>query len=217
MVVGVCNEKGGSGKTTFACNIAIMRALAGRDVLLVDADPQASSSEFVKVREDLKIQPAITCVSILGRAVASEVRKLIPRYQDIIIDAGGRDNAGLRAALVVSDVLIVPFLPGQFDIWGLENMDNLLEDALVLNPEMNPIAVLNKMDSNPRIGLAQEASEMVNEMKNLRLSSVRIGYRVAYRRSAAEGRAVSELDRKDQKAISELEALYKEVFANAQG
>lgn len=213
-VILVANEKGGTGKTTLATNMAIMRAQHGRDVLLVDADPQGSSSEFIRVREDEQVKPSLTCVSITGRGVSSEVRKLIPRYQDIIIDAGGRDSAGLRSALIVADILIVPFLAGQYDVWGVENMDQIVGEALGLNPEMKPYLVLNKQDTNPRISLASEAEALAKEMENLNILNTKLGYRVAYRRSAAEGRAVNELDKRDPKAVAELDSLYKEVFGD---
>ena len=213
-VILVANEKGGTGKTTLATNMAIMRAQHGRDVLLVDADPQGSSSEFIRVREDEQVKPSLTCVSITGRGVSSEVRKLIPRYQDIIIDAGGRDSAGLRSALIVADILIVPFLAGQYDVWGVENMDQIVGEALGLNPEMKPYLVLNKQDTNPRISLASEAEALAKEMENLNILNTKLGYRVAYRRSAAEGRAVNELDKRDPKAVAELDSLYKEDFGD---
>ncbi len=215
MIVVIANEKGGTGKTTLATTLAILRAQSGKDVLLVDADPQASAAEFTKVREDEGITPGITCVSITGRAVSTEIRKLAPRYEDIIVDVGGRDSAGMRGAMIVAEVLVVPFLAGQFDLWGVESMDAILEDALALNPDMRRIAVLNKRDSNKRAGLAQEAADCFEEIKNIDLSPAQIGYRVAYRRAAAEGKAVNEMGRCDQKAVAEAIALYKEVFGDA--
>jgi len=214
-VVVIANEKGGCGKTTIATNLAILRAQQGRDVLCVDADPQKSASEFFQVRESESIEPIISCVCITGRSVAAEVRKLIPRYQDIIIDAGGRDNAGLRSALLVAEVLVVPFIASQFDVWGVETMDQLLEEVLALNPEMKPLAIINKADTNPAIKLAADAAEVVEGLKNLRLLEHRLGYRVAFRRSCAEGRAVGELDKRDPKATDEVRKLYEEVFSAA--
>ena len=38
MILTVGNTKGGVGKTTIAVNAAIVRAAAGRDVLLIDGD-----------------------------------------------------------------------------------------------------------------------------------------------------------------------------------
>lgn len=212
MIVAVCNEKGGVGKSTISANLAIYRAQHGYEVLLVDADPQASVSEFVKVREDENISPSITCVAITGKAVASEIRKLAPKYDTIIIDAGGRDSAGLRSSLIVADILVVPFLAGQFDLWGVENMSSLVEDALILNPGLKAYAILNKTDTNPKIGMSGDALANVGELLNLKLLDVTMGYRVAYRRSTAEGRALNELDKKDPKAIQEIERLYQEVF-----
>jgi len=146
--------------------------------------------------------------------VASEIKKLIPRYGDIIIDAGGRDAAGLRAALVVADKLIVPFLAGQYDIWGVEAMNDLVGEAMAINDKLQGLLVLNKMDSNHNIRLAGEALEAVGSFENLALLDTKVGYRVAHRRSAAEGKAVTELSKQDNKAIAEMELLYAEVFGN---
>jgi chromosome partitioning protein len=116
MVVVVGSEKGGTGKTTIATNLAIHRAQSGRDVLLVDADPQGSAIEFSRVREGEGHTPIITCVMITGRSVASEVRKLNSRFGDIVIDVGGRDSAALRSSMLVAQVMVIPCLPGQFDV-----------------------------------------------------------------------------------------------------
>ena len=46
MIISVCNEKGGSGKTTIALNIAVKLGLLKEDTLLIDADPQMHISEL---------------------------------------------------------------------------------------------------------------------------------------------------------------------------
>ena len=55
--------KGGSGKTTMATNLAAMRAGAGKDVLLVDADEQESATIFTAIRKrDQSERPQYTSI-----------------------------------------------------------------------------------------------------------------------------------------------------------
>jgi chromosome partitioning protein len=216
MIVVVASEKGGTGKTTIATNLAVTRAQNASDVLVVDADPQRSAMDFVTVREEEGHTPELTCSAIFGRGIGAELRKLNPKFDDIIVDVGGRDSTTLRSALLTADVLVVPFLPSQYDTWGIELMDGLVGEVLSMNDKLRTIAFLNKVDTNPRIGLSDEASHFAAEFKNLKFNKVTIGYRVAFRRSVADGLAVTELkSSRDQKAINEIQSLYKEVFQNA--
>ncbi|MDC0344922.1 AAA family ATPase [Alphaproteobacteria bacterium] len=216
MIIVVASEKGGTGKTTIAANLAVVRAQNASDVLLVDADPQKSSTDFAAVRDEEGHSPDITCSAITGRSIGSELRKLIPKFDDIIVDVGGRDSSTLRSSLLVANVLVSPFLPSQLDSWGAERMDVLAGEVKELNQELKAIAFLNKFDTNPRVALTNDAEQFAQNFKNLELSDTKIGYRVAFRRSIAEGLSVTEIKtKKDIKAIAEINKLYKEVFTDA--
>ena len=126
-IILIGGEKGGTGKTTLAVNLAALRALQGRDVLLIDTDIQASASYWAQSRDEAGIQPRVACIQKFGKGLQTEVRDLARRYQDLIIDAGGRDSAELRAALVVAERVYIPIQPSQFDIWTLGRMDDLVK------------------------------------------------------------------------------------------
>ena len=111
MILTIGNIKGGVGKTTLAVNLAILRALAGRDVLLVDGDEQGTAVSFTDLRNEELGAPGYTAVSLQGAAVHTQVRQMASKYDDIVIDVGGRDTGSLRAALTVADRLLVPVQP----------------------------------------------------------------------------------------------------------
>src|SRR5215470_17085985 len=67
MIIAVLGEKGGTGKTTLATNLAGMRAAANRDVLIIDADRQGSASYWTEKRDDLHASlPTVHCVQKFG-------------------------------------------------------------------------------------------------------------------------------------------------------
>ena len=112
MIIVCGGIKGGSGKTTVATNLAVMRAAEGYDVLLVDADDQETATDFT-IQRNLRTndQAGYTSTKLTDDAVRTQVKRFSNKYSDIIIDTGGRDTRSQRSALVVADALLVPFLP----------------------------------------------------------------------------------------------------------
>ena len=97
MIVTVGNTKGGVGKTTLALNIAIARALAGRDVWLIDGDRQGTAQTALTIRSEAGRVPAIACAQYSdGSTLRAQVLQVGPKFDDIIIDAGGRDSTAQR-------------------------------------------------------------------------------------------------------------------------
>lgn len=214
MILLMGGEKGGTGKTTLATSLAAKRALAGRDVLLIDTDVQGSANYWAQVRDDAGIKPRVACVQKFGKGLQAEVEDLARRYQDIIIDAGGRDSIELRVSLIVANKAYVPIQASQFDIWTLDRMEGLVSAAQGFNKDLHAWVVFSRTSTNPSVNEYQEASSILSDFENLSLSAASICDRIAYRKSAREGICVDELKPRDAKACEELSRLYEEVFGD---
>ena len=147
MIYTIGGIKGGSGKTTIATNLTVWLSSQGRDVLLVDADDQETATDFTVWRSELTGgNTGYTAIRLSDSAVRTEVLKLEPKYDDIVIDTGGRDTASQRAALTIAGVFLLPFIPRSFDIWTLEKVTALIEEIRSINPELKILAFLNRSD-----------------------------------------------------------------------
>jgi chromosome partitioning protein len=139
---------------------------------------------------------------------------LSQRYDNIIIDAGGRDSAELRYSLGVADQIIIPLRPTQLDTWTLEQMSHLVEQARTLNTGLEASVVLNMVSTNISNTDVEDTVSVIQEYEELKLFNTQIKERVAFQRSVREGQTVSEYKPRDTKAHHEIERLYKEVFTN---
>jgi chromosome partitioning protein len=212
MIIVLAQTKGGVGKSTLALNLAIARARAGADVLLVDADEQATATDFTALRTERLGSPGYTAISLTGAAVRTQILRLSPKYQDIVIDAGGRDTAGLRAALIVCDTALVPFQPRSFDLWTLEKILSLLTEAREYRERpLRALSLLNFADPQGADNAA--AAETLKGNSGLTFLTTAIGRRKAFPNAAAAGLGVLELKPEDPKASAEIEALATAVFA----
>ena len=199
--------KGGSGKTTVATNLTVLLAMDGRDVLLVDADDQETATDFTVWRnKNVDGQAGYTAIQLSGDGVRTEIRRLAPKYDDIVIDTGGRDTTSQRAAMTVSDVYLVPFVPRSFDVWTLERVVRLIEEMRPANPTLRAFAFLNRADASGNDNAG--AADYLKDAGCITYIDTPLGGRKAFSNAAAEGRAVTELKRKDTKAESEIRALY---------
>jgi len=213
VIIAVGNVKGDVGKTTLAVNLTICEALGGRDVLLVDGDEQATARSFTQLRADNLGAPGYTAVSLRGAEIRTQLRQLRNKYECILIDVGGRDTASLRAALTVADVLVVPVLPATFDVWSLDPVQELIEEAREINSELYTIVVLNAADPFGKDN--DEAAAIIREKRGFDYFPHPIIQRKAFRNAAAAGLSVLKYRPADEKAITEFGLLAARLFGYA--
>lgn len=211
MIIVVGGIKGGSGKTTVATNLAVMRSTEDKDVLLIDSDDQETATDFTILRnERLEDGAGYTSIKLTGAAVRTETQRLSKKYSDIIIDTGGRDTTSQRAALTVANILLVPFVPRSFDVWTIEKVAGLVAEIRAANPKLKAYTFINRAD--PRGQDNDDAAEALKEAAELTFVNAALGSRKAYSNAAAEGLAVTELKPQDPKATEETLILYRYIF-----
>lgn len=213
MILTVGNTKGGVGKTTLAVNIAIARALQGREVWMIDGDRQGTAQTAISIRAEAGQLPGIACAQYTdGSTLRAQVLQQKNKFDDIVIDAGGRDSSALRAALVLSDVLLVPFQPRSYDVWALQDIAELVEEARSVRDGLKVFAVLNGADAGEHSIDNLEAAEAAASVPAIEYVNSPIRRRKAFANAAASGLCVLELPSKDRKAIDELNSIVSMLF-----
>jgi chromosome partitioning protein len=202
-------EKGGTGKTTLATNLAVYLAKQGAEVLLLDTDKQGSASGWASMRSQDTALPKVQCVAKFGD-VLDTTRDLAQKYSHIIIDAGGRDTRELRSAMLAANTMYVPIKASQFDLWTMERMNELVNQSRGVNRDLKAFALLSMAPTNPRIGETDEAKKMLTDFEHLALANTIIRERKAYRDAVQQGRGVLELE--NDKAVEEIRELGQEVY-----
>lgn len=210
-IYAVVNTKGGVGKTTTAVHLATMLARTGR-TLLIDGDPQASAASWAAWRRETEHLTSPTTTCLTGKAILSEGKGLAAGFDNAVVDAGGRDSAGLRAALLLANVAIIPVGASNLDAAAMTDLLEIVELAKEYNPELLVKVLMTRVD--PRTKDAGEMLEFLAEQK-LFVLKTRVCERVAYRRATGEGSIVHEVAKgKDKSAVEEMDNFLSEVTKN---
>jgi chromosome partitioning protein len=153
-------------------------------------------------------------VTLRGPKIHADIADLAKRYDDLVIDTGGHDSVELRAALVRSDRLLMPLRPSHFDVWTIEKMAEIIEQAQAINPDLMAFVVMNQVPPTSRDRLRKEMEAVIAEWPQFRLLDTVLLFRAAYSAAGGEGMSVQEMKPRDGKAAAEVSFLYNEVFSN---
>lgn len=210
MIVVVGGIKGGTGKTTIATNLAVIRSSTGKKVLLVDADEQKSSSMFSEQRVGRGIETNWVTIQLGGVDLRKQITKRNPDYDDIIVDVGGRETTSQRSALSIADVYVLPFPPASYDIWTVGQANVLIAEMKAVNEKLKAIAFINRADSTGSDN--EDALSILEECKEFECLKITIGNRKAFKNSSGKGLGVTEIEKPDKKAIREITDLYEYIY-----
>ena len=202
-IITIAQQKGGSGKTTLALNLAIAAQKAGLSVSIIDTDPQGSLGRWFMTRFESGIETGIELSTASAWGVAYEVSKLAKQFDLVIVDTPPKADSDLRPALRAADLILVPVAASHVDLWATEGVLDLARR------EQRPaMVVLNRTKPNTRLNaeIVHAASEL-----DAILADSTLGNRVAFAEAPGLGKGVSEISRAG-KAAEEITNLFNEIF-----
>ncbi|TBG08449.1 cobyrinic acid a,c-diamide synthase [Rhizobium leguminosarum] len=208
MIIGVLSQKGGVGKTTIAVNLAATFAKSGLRVLLVDADPQGSALQWSAARD---AEPLFSVVGMAKATLHRELPDIAKDYQVVVIDGAPRVNELGRAAILASDVVLIPVQPSPYDIWAAAETVRLIQEAQQFKENLKGVFVINRKIANTAIG--RDVAEALAQFDTIPVLPTALHQRVVYAESAGQGLAVLEVDPKGE-AAREIAALAKHLMSN---
>ncbi|RMV33203.1 ParA protein [Pseudomonas syringae pv. maculicola] len=213
MILLLGGEKGGSGKSCLAQNLAVWLQARGGDVLLLDADPQGTTADWAAERSAQGDLPAIPVVQAHGN-IRQTLTDLRGRYRQIVVDAGGSDSEALRSAMTVATHMLIPFRPKRRDLKTLPKVDNLARLATAVNPALNVRAVITQCPALPsQIQRILDAKEACRSFGIQPLDAITTARNV-YDDADEDGCSVLE-SHSDARAKEEIETLAAELWGAA--
>jgi chromosome partitioning protein len=210
MIIQIGNIKGGCGKSTLTVNLAALLASQGKDVIIVDADRQGTSSNWALDRQETTL-PKVHHVQVFDN-IRDTVVDLGKRYEYVLVDAGGRDSRELRTGMTAANMLLVPFRPSQPDLDVLPTLQEIITLSRDYNPSLKVRAVLTLAPTNPSVKEVEEAQSYLLDYEEMILLKSIVRDRKAYRDAMSMGKGVVELD--NDKAKSEINHLWEEIHGN---
>jgi len=204
VVISVLNQKGGSGKTTLATNVAIGLFREGGKVLLVDTDPQGSARDWRAAWDN----NPVPVIGLDRPTLAKDLLTVGKGYDVVIVDGAPQLREMAAAAIKASHAVLIPVQPSPYDIWATADLVELIRTRQeVTDGKLQASFVVSRAIQNSR--LSKDVFEALSHYSMGVFQSL-TSQRVAYATSASEGRTVFDTD--DTKAQHEIHSIIKELM-----
>ena len=205
-VIAVINQKGGTGKTTLALNLAAGLARRG-PTAVIDADPQRSISQWIAMGDGENALPVATPI---GDSPAATIAQLKKNHRYVVVDCPPTvQGPVIDAVMVAADRVLIPVLPSPLDLWASVEMAALVREARQKNQALQAWLVLNQVET--RNALSRVMQQAVAEF-DLPLLQASLQRRAAYRSAAVEGVSVYALGGRGLQAAADIEAIIEELL-----
>jgi len=201
--VALVNQKGGSGKTTLAINLAAALATRGPTAVL-DLDPQGSARQWAGAGR------MGMAVHAIDPAQGDRWLQSLSEPMHLVWDCPpSADHPATEWALARVQWALVPVLPSPVDLWASWQLVYAVEAAQRRNPGLKARLVLNQAE--PASALSAAMQSALGEF-GLPVLTACVRKRAAFRAAALEGVSVHGLGRRGLAAARDIDDVIEELL-----
>jgi len=205
-IIACINEKGGSGKSTIACNLATALHRKGQRVVLIDADPQGTARDWRAASPEGADLPPVVAID-RAQNLAGAIKTLGADFA--VIDGPAKAEAMTAAIVSAADVALIVIQPSGADVWASAAPVRMVRQKLDLGGKIDAAFLVNRTAGNTKLSKLIKDGEW-NEYGLEQLDAT-VGNRVAFAQALTDGLSVYDLN--DTAAQAEITNIINELEA----
>lgn len=189
-IVAVLQQKGGSGKTTLATNLAAAAHLGGARTLLIDMDRQSSAFDWSSARQEGSPLEGLSVVKADKAMALPRFKEIARGYDAVFLDGPPRLGDVTQSAAVAADVVLLPVQPGPYDFWAVAETLELIDMADSIRAQLGRATLRRTFVMNRATGKTRISREAEVAIGNAGELAGVVQQRTAFPESAKHGESV---------------------------